>query len=290
MFGMKNAEIGIAMMQAHDIAAELGHPEVGPDHILLGLTTNLRGTAQQLLANHGLTYSAARVIVAAQRDASNLDDSGGDHPDDVSLDDDRDALASLGIDLDKVTAAVGSAFGEDITRAWGRRRERDPRSADAADNDSTGKGAGSDQAHHVRGRRGPRHNGPGFAGPDLPQPPLPPEFPDFPTSEWFPLFGGPRGRGRRGPQSQRFGGGPRWSEATTAMFHELRNEIRDAVRGMEDRRGAWPQVRAVFQPERLLLAILDSPDPATQALVSSATDVPGLRATLCERLEAGTAA
>lgn len=124
----------------------------------------------------------------------------------------------------------------------------------------------------------------------MPQPPQPPEFPDLPNSQWFPSLGGRRGRGRRGPQSRRFGGGPRWSDATTAMFHELHNEIRDGVQGTQDRRGAWPQLRTVFQPERMLLAILDSPDPATQALVSSAIDVPGIRATLRDRLAATTAA
>lgn len=301
MFGMKNSEMGIAMVQAHDMADELGHAEIGPDHILLGFTTNLRGTVQPLLAAHGLTYASARGLVTAQHVASNPDSTIGSSPDGVRIDDDREALASIGIDLDKVTEAVSSAFGEDITRAWGQRRERhnDDSAEDDADQRRRGRGHRGPDNHGTR-RGGPGFGGPGFDGPgfgeqrgrrpEMPQPPLPPEFSDFPNSEWFPPFGGPRGRGRRGPQSKRFGRGPRLSEATAAMFHELHAEVRDAMKQMDDRRAGWSRIRATFQPERLVLAILDSKDSATQALVSSMTDVNGLRTALHERLAATTAA
>ncbi|MBO1756744.1 Clp protease N-terminal domain-containing protein [Allobranchiibius sp. CTAmp26] len=279
MFHLHESEIGVAMMQAHGLAAELGHSEVGPDHILLGFTTNLRGSMQPLLAEHGLTYAAARDIVVAQRrdDASNPDNESDDGPQTANLDDDRDALASIGIDLDKVTEAVGEAFGEDITRAWGRRRERAER----------------DSRRHRRdeddGRRGP--------GPGMPPPPPAPGFAGFggfgpfPDFEDFP-FGGPRGRGRRGPQSRRFGRKPRLAEATVRIFHDLRAQAQDvrAAAQDDDRRTGRAQFHAMFRPERIVLAILGSQDPATRAMVSAMTDMDRLHAQLHERLAAEPAA
>ena len=61
-----DTEARIAVTQAADIARELGHTEVGPDHLLLGLLANPRGTAYAALTDHGLRLDAAREIVAAQ--------------------------------------------------------------------------------------------------------------------------------------------------------------------------------------------------------------------------------
>lgn len=294
MFNLRNSELGVAIMQAHEVAAELGHPEVGPDHILLGLTTNLRGSVQPVLAEHGLTYAAARDIVIAQHreDATKPDTDGEDGPQTANLDDDRDALASIGIDLDKVTEAVGEAFGEDITRAWGRRRERADRAerSERAERDTR------------RGRRDEDHprRGP---GPGMPPPPPAPgfagffevaDFSDFPGWEDFGPFGGPRGRGRRGPQSRRFGRGPRLSEATARLLHDLRSKARDARATAQEedegRRSGRAQFHAMFRPERIVLAILDSDDPATRAMVATLTDAAGLRTRLQERLAGESAA
>ena len=283
MFHLHNSELGVAVMQAHEMAAELGHPEVGPDHILVGLTTNLRGSVQPLLAEQGLDYAAARNIVVAQhqQDASKPDNDDADGPQTANLDDDREALSSIGIDLDKVTEAVGEAFGEDITRAWGRRRERAER--------ETRRGR-RDEDHP---RRGP---GPGMP----PPPPAPgpagfsfPGFPDFGDFEDFGPFGGPRGRGRRGPQSRRFGRGPRLSEATVRILHDLRSQARGARANSQeddDRRSGRAQFQAMFRPERVVLAILASDDPATRAMVSAMTDVDGLRTRLQQRVTDESAA
>lgn len=246
MFGFKNSEVGIAMMQAHEVAGELGHAEVGPDHLLLALTANLRGTSQPLIAEHGLTYADARNIVMTQHCASNLDDTPRSRQGNADVDDDREALASIGIDLDKVTEAVASAFGHDITRAWGKRRERD---GSGEENDTGG--------------------------------------------QWFPPFGGPRGRGRRGPRSRRFGREPRLSEATIKILHELRTDARaarSAIHDDGDHRAARELFHTTFRPERILLAILDTKDPATQVLIDAMTDAEGLRATLRERLQAAAVA
>ena len=285
MFQLRNSELGVAMMQAHEVAAELGHPEIGPDHILLGLTTNLRGSVQPLLAEHGLSYAAARAIVIAQHgdDASKPDNESDDGPPTTDLDDDREALASIGIDLDKVTEAVGETFGEDITRAWGRRRERAER--------DTRRGQ-RDEEHP---RRGP--------GPGMPPPPPGfggfagfPDFSDFPGLQDLGPFGGPRGRGRRGPHSRRFGRGPGLSPATAAILHSLRSQAQEArttgARSTEeeDRRPGRGQFQAMFRPERIVLAIMDSPDPATRAMLEAMTGTDGLRAQLQERLAAEPAA
>ena len=61
-----DTEARIAVAQAADIARELGHTEVGPDHLLLGLLANARGTAYAALTDHGLRLDAAREIVADQ--------------------------------------------------------------------------------------------------------------------------------------------------------------------------------------------------------------------------------
>ena len=45
---------GSAVTQAADIARELGHTEIGPGHLLLGLLANPRGTAYAALRDHGL--------------------------------------------------------------------------------------------------------------------------------------------------------------------------------------------------------------------------------------------
>src|SRR3954453_17501413 len=59
-----DTEARIAVTQAADIARELGHTEVGPDHLLLGLLANARGTAFAVLTDHGLRLDTAREVVA----------------------------------------------------------------------------------------------------------------------------------------------------------------------------------------------------------------------------------
>ena len=59
-----DTESRIAVAQATDIARELGHREVGPGHLLLGLLANPRGTAYAALWDHGINLDAARDLVA----------------------------------------------------------------------------------------------------------------------------------------------------------------------------------------------------------------------------------
>src|SRR6478672_9549327 len=124
-----DTEARIAVAQAADIARELGHSEVGPDHLLLGLLANARGTAYAALTDHGLRLDAAREIVATQHvdpvDEPDTADSDGDA--DVaptSYDEDREALRAIGIDLDRVRDAVRTNLGQDLSDGRASRPER----------------------------------------------------------------------------------------------------------------------------------------------------------------------
>src|SRR3954452_23868423 len=96
-----DTEARIAVTQAADIARELGHTEVGPDHLLLGLLANARGTAFAVLTDHGLRLDTAREGVAPHPVAP-VDEAESYDPTPTSYDDDREALRAIGIDLDRV--------------------------------------------------------------------------------------------------------------------------------------------------------------------------------------------
>ena len=64
MYNRFDTESRIAVAQAADIARELGHREVGPGHLLLGLLANPRGTAYAALWDHGVNLDTARDLVA----------------------------------------------------------------------------------------------------------------------------------------------------------------------------------------------------------------------------------
>ena len=161
-----DTEARIAVAQAADIARELGHTEVGPDHLLLGLLANARGTAYAALTDHGLRLDAAREIVAAQHvDPVDEPDTDGDdrgrRPAPTSYDEDREALRAIGIDLDRVRDAVRTNLGQDLSDGWASRPERGRRG---------GRGRRGRHHHHHdhegRGRRGPRSrrgDGPRFS-------------------------------------------------------------------------------------------------------------------------------
>ncbi len=141
-----DTEARIAVAQAADIARELGHPEVGPDHLLLGLLANARGTAYSALTDHGLRLETAREIVAAQHvdrlDRPDLDAEDAD-PAATSYDDDREALRAIGIDLDRVRDAVRTNLGQDLTDGWASRPDRD-----RTDRDARGGRRGRRRQHH----------------------------------------------------------------------------------------------------------------------------------------------
>jgi len=249
MYPRFDSEARIAVMQAIDEARELGHAEVRPDHVLLGLLANVRGRAYTLLTAHGLSFDSARALVAerhpepepatdadASTDTDINPDKGADKRPDSNpeLDADREALRAIGIDLDRVREAVRSTFGDDITDGWGERSYR-------------GRGrAGRDGRGGRRGRRG-RPHGPHEYG----------------------------GRGRRGPLSERLGGRMPFSA-------ELREALRETVRATRRRGPEEGERPAALSGAQLLAAIAVSGDATVDAVLGWANDEAALRAAIAE--------
>ncbi|WP_229749550.1 Clp protease N-terminal domain-containing protein [Flexivirga endophytica] len=261
------SEIRIAMMQAVEERGELGHELLGPDHLLLGLLSNVRGTAYELLAEQGVTYDWARRVVAEKHDDRRNDDDS-DAPDEATdnLDEDREALKAIGTDLDKVRDAVRDTFGEDITERWGQRRgrgrrERGPDGGARGERREDRRDDRHDRGEH-RGP-GPHHGGPwgrGPWGPDAET--LRDEF-----GGGFAGFG-PGGRGRRGPRSRRF---EQVTPSMRRLLRGLRGELRAAQSASCDHeRGLSAGV--------VLAAILGSGDPAVDAVIDAADNPDALRA------------
>jgi hypothetical protein len=234
-----DTESRIAVAQATDIARELGHREVGPGHLLLGLLANPRGTAYAALWDHGINLDAARDLIAEhhvepepqtndQTDGPNEPRDAGQAPEYAE---DREALAAIGIDLDRVREAVRANLGADLADDWAARPER----------------------QRAKGRRrGRRHHHPGHHHHDHPE-----------------------GRGRRGPRSRR-DDGPRFSRELRALLRDVRRAtLRDRLEA-EDR-GEARRVPGVTGA-RLLVALTTSDDPAVQAVLATATGIDGLRA------------
>lgn len=141
----RNPELAIAFMQASDIANELGHGTAGSDHLLLAMLTNLRASTYPALTEAGLNYHDCLERVVAHHN-----DNPGAAPADESvasttLSEDREALDSIGIDLDSIRDQVKEAFDTDITEGWGERR-----SPKGDDKEERGRRFGGG-----RGRRGP---------------------------------------------------------------------------------------------------------------------------------------
>jgi ATP-dependent Clp protease ATP-binding subunit ClpA len=107
----------VAVVLAQEDARELCDPEIGPQHLLLGVLQAAEPNLSTVLSGCGLTADAMRTRLAAERPAA-----------DESFDDDADALRSIGIDLRAVRDAVARTFGADAFdtafRNSGRRRRR----------------------------------------------------------------------------------------------------------------------------------------------------------------------
>src|SRR4051812_14387763 len=109
-----DTESRIAVAQAADLAREMGHREVGPGHLLLGLLANPRGAAYAALWDHGLNLDTARDLVAANHVDEEPEPDHTTEPGHApGYDDDREALEAIGIDLDRVREAVRVNLGED---------------------------------------------------------------------------------------------------------------------------------------------------------------------------------
>ncbi len=245
-----DTEARIAVAQAADIARELGHAEVGPDHLLLGLLANARGTAYAALTDHGLRLDAAREIVATQHvdpvDEPDTADSDGDA--DVaptSYDEDREALRAIGIDLDRVRDAVRTNLGQDLSDGWASRPERGRRGGRGRGRRSREAWTEGDERGEARRGRGRHHH----------------HHHDH------------EGRGRRGPRSRR-GEGPRFSRELRGLLRDVRRSV------LVDRRdddGATRRDVPGLTGARLLVALTRSEDPVVQVVLAGATDLDDLR-------------
>ena len=257
MFHQFTRENRMTLVFAYQEAADLGHTTLGNDHLILGMLCNARSSVFNILGEQGLTLAQAREVVREYHEANKTD------ADKDRVDEDRDALAAIGIDLDKVRAAVKTAFGDDITDNWGKRR---------GGRDGRGRGG-------PHGRRGPHerggpheHGGPrgrggpfGRVGPnglwsgpwEGPEGDGPPPW-EREGDDRGPWEGG---RGRRGPR-----GGtrrPRFSLDAKSAITQAALIARAADRDLI--------------AEDVLLGILATGDAASKALIESATTPEALR-------------
>ncbi len=249
---------------AMEEAADLGHTQLGNDHLILGMLCNARSPIFTQLTAEGFTLDAARATVKEVR--GDADDSDAEDADASQVDEDREALKSVGIDLDKVANAIKNAFGTDITDGWSKRGPERRGRGERGERGGPERGERGDfgprghRGHgHGHGRGGPefggrefggRGRGPGGFGPG-----------GFEPGE------GPweQGRGRRGPRG-RGGpfGRPRFSVDAKAA---LANAVQIAREGDSDRLTA----------EHLLLGILKTDDKRSRALIESVTTPEKLR-------------
>ena len=104
------------LVVAQEEARGLQHDFIGTEHLLLGLLAG-EGVAARVLRGEGLDRDELRAAVRATV-------GGGDHGSVA----DADALRTIGIDLEQVTAAVEESFGKGaLDRPIGRgRRTRLP--------------------------------------------------------------------------------------------------------------------------------------------------------------------
>jgi hypothetical protein len=241
-----DTEARIAVAQATDLARELGHSQVGPDHLLLGLLANMRGTAYAVLTDHGVRLDAAREIVVDQHtdvvEPEDATDPAADDAGPAGLDEDRAALRAIGIDLDRVREAVRENLGTELTDGWGTRPERGQRGSRREERGERRE----ERRRRGHGPRGGHHHRDGSEG----------------------------GRGRRGPRSRRLDG--------LSFSDGLRDVLRDVRRAtMRARHDDDPAVREAapgMTGQRLLLALLGSDDAVVAAVLATATDLDGLRA------------
>lgn len=97
------------LVQAQDVAIELGAPYISPGHILYGCAAGRESTAGEPLRACGITEESIRRRLPRSEEAS-----AGDI--------DPDALRAIGIDYEGVRAAVERTFGEGALEAAPDRR------------------------------------------------------------------------------------------------------------------------------------------------------------------------
>jgi hypothetical protein len=97
MFRGDHPALGRVLSRALTLARDLGHPRTGSEHLLLALTTT-NGIIATVLAEHGATARAVRQAVDLAAPAG------------AGAAADRDTLAPLGIDIDRLLSVSWTAL------------------------------------------------------------------------------------------------------------------------------------------------------------------------------------
>ncbi len=106
------------LVQAQKEARRLGHPYIGPEHLLLAAAA-LDEPAGEVLRDQGVTPERIEVQLASVAEPGHSTDAS-----DPLQGLDREALAAIGIDLDLVRSRIEAAFGPDaFDRAIVARRQ-----------------------------------------------------------------------------------------------------------------------------------------------------------------------
>lgn len=100
-------------VQAYEHAIRLGHPYLGGEHLLLALAASQ--SAGGVLSQHGVTPERVEAEIIRL--------SGGGLFGDL----DRDALATVGVDVDAVRATTEASFGQEALSRAARAVHRKPR-------------------------------------------------------------------------------------------------------------------------------------------------------------------
>jgi len=92
-----------AVVLSQDEAIALGHDFIGTEHILLGLVGTDGSTAGDVLREQGVELTRAREETVRILEAAGVAASGGQPA--------KDALASLGIDVEEIQRRADDTFG-----------------------------------------------------------------------------------------------------------------------------------------------------------------------------------
>ena len=104
MFERFSGEARSAVAQAQEHARRLGHRYIGCEHLLLAAASTAE-PASAALREHGVTPAGVETEIVRM--------VGLGRAADLFSDSDREALASIGIDLDVVRARIEATFGPD---------------------------------------------------------------------------------------------------------------------------------------------------------------------------------
>ncbi|MFI6685271.1 Clp protease N-terminal domain-containing protein [Streptomyces sp. NPDC050485] len=92
-----------AVVASQDEAIALGHDFIGTEHILLGLAGTEDSTAWEVLTAQGIELNRTREETVRLLEAAGVPSSGGQPA--------KDALASIGIDVEEIKRQADSSFG-----------------------------------------------------------------------------------------------------------------------------------------------------------------------------------